>query len=145
MSADLESNPLSALARLQRRAPADPMRFTVSARPSSLQKGLAAEDFVLLCGCAAALLLLLVAYLAQSASITRQAYTVQGLQATLERVEHENRLLRVEIARLEDLRRIETRAAELGFGTPERIHYLRLPEESSHSEAALSATAARAP
>jgi cell division protein FtsL len=63
----------------------------------------------------------------QAAEITAIAYRVQDLSAEVRRVEQENSVLAVEIAELERLDRVESRAEALGFTPAQSVHYLRLP------------------
>ena len=65
-------------------------------------------------------------YLLQAKDVSSIGYEIRGLEAVRSRLLEQNAQLTVEIAELQALSRVEHRAAQLGFGPPEKIGYIRL-------------------
>jgi hypothetical protein len=65
-------------------------------------------------------------YLLQAKDVSSIGYEIRRLEAERTRLLQQNAQLTVEIAELQALSRVEQRAAQLGFGPPERIGYIRL-------------------
>lgn len=63
-------------------------------------------------------------YLTQASQVTATGYHIQELEMEKARLERACALLRLEIAELESLPRIEARARELGFGPAQNVRYL---------------------
>lgn len=87
------------------------------------------RDFVVVGSVVLFLAVMGLSYLLQSASITRIGYRVQEIRATVDRIEQENSVLRVEIAELERLDRVEQKALSLGLEKPGQLHFLYLDGE----------------
>lgn len=88
--------------------------------------GLTWRDFVLVGGAIVLVAIVGLLYLLQAAEITRIAYRANDIKATLDRIEQENSVLRVEIAELERLDRIQERAAALGLEKAPQVEFIRL-------------------
>jgi cell division protein FtsL len=113
----MSSKPLSLICpRLWGREPY-PQSWSVSARTATS---------LLLC----ILLLSLVGwlYLTQASQMTTTGYRMQDVAAEIEQLERDNALLRLQIAQLETLPRIEARAKQLGLGPINRPTYLTLSD-----------------
>jgi hypothetical protein len=65
-------------------------------------------------------------YLLQAEDVSSTGYEIRRLEAERARLLEQNAQLTVEIAELQALPRVELRAAQLGFGPPEKIGYIRL-------------------
>jgi hypothetical protein len=63
-------------------------------------------------------------YLTQASAVTATSYRIDELRLELDQVKNQNATLTLEIARLEALSRVETRAHELGFQPATNIQYL---------------------
>ncbi|MGI6208282.1 MAG: hypothetical protein ACOYEW_08700 [Anaerolineae bacterium] len=109
------------------RSHVEPIARASVAQVRTQDAGLTVREFVLLAGATAFLAVVGLLYLLQAAEITAIAYRVQDLSAEVRRVEQENSVLAVEIAELERLDRVESRAEALGFTPAQSVHYLRLP------------------
>jgi len=65
-------------------------------------------------------------YLLQAKDVSSVGYEIRRLEAERSRLLEQNAQLTVEIAELQALPRVEQRAAQLGFGPPEKIGYIHL-------------------
>jgi cell division protein FtsL len=65
-------------------------------------------------------------YLTQASVVTTTQYRIDELRVELDQLRNQNTALNLEIAQLEKLSRIETRAQELGLGPTTNIRYLRV-------------------
>ena len=113
----MNSKPLSLICpRLWGREPY-PQAWSVSARTATS---------LLLC----ILLLSLVGwlYLTQASQMTTTGYRMKDVAAEIEKLERDNALVRLQIAQLETLPRIEARAKQLGLGPINRPTYLTLTD-----------------
>lgn len=63
-------------------------------------------------------------YLTQASVVTTTRYRIDELRLELDQLKNQNTALSLEIAQLEKLSRIETRARELGLGPTTNIRYL---------------------
>ena len=63
-------------------------------------------------------------YLTQASQVTTTGYRIYELERERARLQRENAKLMLEIAELERLEVVETRARQLGFVPPERLEYL---------------------
>jgi cell division protein FtsL len=63
-------------------------------------------------------------YLTQASAVTTTSYRIDELRMELDRLKNQNAALKLEIARLEALSRVETRARELGFSPTTNVRYL---------------------
>lgn len=63
-------------------------------------------------------------YLTQASAVTATSYRMDQLRLELDQIKNQNAALTLEIARLEALDRIETRARELGFTPTTNVRYL---------------------
>jgi hypothetical protein len=63
-------------------------------------------------------------YLTQASAVTATSYRIDQLRLELDQIKNQNATLTLEIARLEALGRIETRARELGFAPTTNVRYL---------------------
>jgi hypothetical protein len=63
-------------------------------------------------------------YLTQASQVTTTGYRIYELERERARLQRENAKLMLEIAELERLEGVETRARQLGFVPPERVEYL---------------------
>ena len=63
-------------------------------------------------------------YLTQASAVTTTSYRIDGLRLELDRLKNQNAALILEIAELEAISRVETRARELGFVPATDIKYL---------------------
>ncbi|MBN1995689.1 MAG: cell division protein FtsL [Anaerolineae bacterium] len=63
-------------------------------------------------------------YLSQASAVTTTRYRIDELRLELDHLENQNAALALEIAQLENLARIETRAPELGLGPTTNVRYL---------------------
>jgi cell division protein FtsL len=63
-------------------------------------------------------------YLTQASQVTTAGYRIYELETERARLQRENARLMLEIAELERLEDIETRARQLGFVPPEQVEYL---------------------
>jgi len=63
-------------------------------------------------------------YLTQASAVTATSYRIDALRVELDRLNNQNAGLVLEIAELEAISRVETRARELGFGPATDIKYL---------------------
>ena len=66
-------------------------------------------------------------YLTQASSLTTISFQIEQLRAELSMLNQQNAQLELEIAGWEALPRIEERARELGFGPPDQVLYLSVP------------------
>jgi cell division protein FtsL len=66
-------------------------------------------------------------YLTQASSLTTTSFQIEQLRAELAVLKQQNAQLELEIAEWQDLPRIEQRARELGFGPPNQVIYLPVP------------------
>ncbi|GAB4535503.1 MAG: hypothetical protein Kow0063_19870 [Anaerolineae bacterium] len=67
-------------------------------------------------------------YLTQASSLTTISFQIEQLRAELATLNQQNAQLELEIAGWETLPRIEQRARELGFGPPDQVNYLVVPD-----------------
>ena len=63
-------------------------------------------------------------YLTQASAVTTTSYRIDELRVELDQLKNQNAALRLEIAELEAISRVESRARELGFGPATDIKYL---------------------
>lgn len=63
-------------------------------------------------------------YLTQASVVTATSYRIDELRVELDQLKNQNAALTMEIAELEALPRIESRARELGFAPTTNIRYL---------------------
>lgn len=63
-------------------------------------------------------------YLTQASAVTATSYRMDQLRLELDQIKNQNAALTLEIAQLEALDRIETRARELGFAPTTNVRYL---------------------
>lgn len=63
-------------------------------------------------------------YLTQASQVTTTGYRIYELERERARLQRENAKLMLEIAELERLEDVETRARQLGFVPPEQVEYL---------------------
>ena len=63
-------------------------------------------------------------YLTQASAVTATSYRIDELRLELDQIEKQNAALKLEIARLEALPHIESRARELGFEPTTNVRYL---------------------
>jgi len=63
-------------------------------------------------------------YLSQASAVTATSYRIDELRLELDHLSNQNSALVLEIAQLESLARVQTRAKELGFQTTNNISYL---------------------
>jgi hypothetical protein len=63
-------------------------------------------------------------YLTQASAVTTTSYRMDQLRLELDQIKNQNAALTLEIAQLEALERIETRARELGFAPTTNVRYL---------------------
>ena len=63
-------------------------------------------------------------YLTQASAVTATRYEMEELRLELDKLENQNTALALEIAELENLARVETRARELGLGPTTNVRYL---------------------
>lgn len=63
-------------------------------------------------------------YLTQASAVTTTRYRIDELRLELDHLQNQNAALALEIAQLENLGRIETRARELGLGPTTNVRYL---------------------
>ena len=63
-------------------------------------------------------------YLTQASAVTTTRYRIDELRLELDHLQNQNAALALEIARLENLARVETRARELGYGPTTNVRYL---------------------
>jgi hypothetical protein len=63
-------------------------------------------------------------YLTQASAVTATSYRIDQLRLELDQIKNQNAALTLEIAQLEALNRIETRARELGFAPTTNVRYL---------------------
>ena len=63
-------------------------------------------------------------YLTQASAVTNTRYRIDELRLTLDQLHNQNAALALEIAQLENLSRVETRARELGLGPTTSVRYL---------------------
>ena len=68
-------------------------------------------------------------YLTQASQVTATGYRIHELELEKAKIERANALLRLQIAQLESIPRIEARARELGFAPPQKVRYLVVPVE----------------
>jgi cell division protein FtsB len=66
-------------------------------------------------------------YLTQASSLTTTSFQIEQLRTELAAYKQQNAQLELEIAQWEVMPRIEQRARELGFGPPNQILYLPIP------------------
>jgi len=66
-------------------------------------------------------------YLTQASSLTTTSFQIEQLRAELAVLKQQNAQLELEIAEWQDLPRIEQRARGLGFGPPNQVIYLPVP------------------
>lgn len=83
-------------------------------------------------------------YLGQASSITSSTMRIEKINIKIEQLSQTNSEMMLEIAQLESINRVETRARELGFAPtpPENIRYLtadNYPESSAQKTATLQA------
>jgi len=82
-------------------------------------------------------------YLTQASAVTNTRYRIDELRLTLDQLHNQNAALALEIAQLENLSRVETRARELGLGPTTSVRYLPVSNypaaESADSPAAIVA------
>ena len=96
------------------------------------------RDFIVV-GCAIVLVATTgLLYLLQAGEITRIAYKAHDLKVAVERLEQENSTLRLEIAELERLDRVQAGAASLGLEKAGRVRFLLLDTASSAGHGASS-------
>ena len=67
-------------------------------------------------------------YLTQASSLTTTSFQIEQLRAELAVLKQQNAQLELQIAEWEDLPRIEQRAEKLGFGPPNQVIYLPVPD-----------------
>lgn len=78
-------------------------------------------------------------YLTQASAVTATSYRIDELRLELDQIKNQNAGLILEIAELEALSRVETRAREIGFEPTIEVRYVSVPnypvpaEESSSS------------
>jgi hypothetical protein len=63
-------------------------------------------------------------YLTQASAVTATRYRIDEFRVELDQLRNQNAALALEIAQLEKLARVETRAQELGLGPTTNIRYL---------------------
>jgi hypothetical protein len=63
-------------------------------------------------------------YLTQASAVTATSYRIDQLRLELDQIKNQNAALTLEIAQLEALNRIETRAREIGFAPTTNVRYL---------------------
>ena len=63
-------------------------------------------------------------YLTQASAVTATSYRIDELRLELDQLKNQNAALRLEIAQLEALSRVEARARELNFGPTTNVRYL---------------------
>jgi cell division protein FtsL len=119
-SISLTSSPVAS------RADPDPMARASVGRVRHEAVGASKKDLAVITAALVFVAVMGVLYLLQSAQITATAYSVHAVQATLERVEQENLVLKVEVAQSESLDRVEARAAALGMEKAQNTVFLRL-------------------
>lgn len=73
-------------------------------------------------------------YLTQASAVTTTSYRIDELRLELDQLKNQNAALALEIAQLEALPRIETRAHELGFGPTSDVRYLTVSNYPVSSE-----------
>jgi cell division protein FtsL len=66
-------------------------------------------------------------YLTQASAVTTTRYRIDELRLDLDQLHNQNATLALEIAQLENLNRIQTRARELGMGPTTQVRYLVVP------------------
>jgi cell division protein FtsB len=66
-------------------------------------------------------------YLTQASSLTTTSFQIEQFREELATLNQQNAQLELEIAEREALPRIEQRARELGFGLPDNVLYLPVP------------------
>jgi len=67
-------------------------------------------------------------YLTQASAVTATSYRIDELRLELDQLKNQNAALALEIAQLEALPRIESRARELGFDPTTDVRYLSIPD-----------------
>lgn len=67
-------------------------------------------------------------YLTQASAVTATSYQIHELRLELDQLKNQNAALVLEIAKLEALSRVESRAKELGFASINEVHYLSIAE-----------------
>ena len=65
-------------------------------------------------------------YLSQASAVTATSYRIDELRIELDHLKNENAALALEIAQLEALPRVESRAAELGYQPTTNVRYLQV-------------------
>ena len=75
-------------------------------------------------------------YLTQASSLTTTSFQIEQLRAELAVLKQQNAQLELKIAEWEDLPRIEQRARTLGFGPPNQVIYLPVPNYPMPDQAA---------
>ncbi len=116
--------------RDQPRNSTEPLLRTSMATVKSASLGLSGRDSLLVGLATVFLALIGLLYLLQAADITGIAYRSHDLAAEVARIEHENSALRIEVAQMEGLERVERRAEELGFEKARQVRYLVLEDGS---------------
>ena len=84
-------------------------------------------------------------YLTQASAVTATSYRIDQLRLELDQIKNQNAALTLEIAQLEALDRVESRARELGFVPTTNVRYLPVanypmplePEQPSASDTSL--------
>jgi cell division protein FtsL len=66
-------------------------------------------------------------YLTQASAVTATRYQIDELRLELEQLQNQNTALSLEIAQLENIARVESRARELGLGSTSNVRYLAVP------------------
>lgn len=78
-------------------------------------------------------------YLTQASAVTATSYRIDELRLELDQLQNRNAALRLEIAQLEALPRIEQRALALGFQPTTNVRYLPVPNYPASEDEGLEA------
>ncbi len=73
-------------------------------------------------------------YLTQASAVTTTSYRIDELRLELDQLENQNATLTLEIAHLEAMSRIKTRARELGYGPTTNVRYLPVANYPAKAE-----------
>jgi hypothetical protein len=76
-------------------------------------------------------------YLTQASAVTATSYRIDELRLELDQLKNRNATLRLEIAELEALPRIEQRARALGFQPTTNVRYLPVPNYPVNEDEAI--------
>lgn len=77
-------------------------------------------------------------YLSQASAVTTTSYRIDELRVELDQIKNQNAALILEIAELEAMSRVETRARELGFVPATELKYLPVPNYPAASKAEIA-------